>query len=580
MTTMPAARIVATLLALAAFGARADERLWYNEIDTYTTTRDSIVVTGPGAAFDQEVADDFEATGLVRRVVAYGHDCFNCAGAFSTGVRVRVYAKQADGSPGDERYGFRLDADDPRFLHDLNHTGHEETIDVTFPQPFQADGAYFISVQLEYAAPAYWPIWSSHHTAPLGSPVYLRDNAVGGAWVPHSDALGPSHFDFAFALYGTPPGPPAPTLVAGCGEWNVEPLPLPDGATAVTVHAVRAFDDGESWLVGGYDTGVIGMQQTFSLAYHRSATDAAWRIVPTPSPEVCSPNPSCAKVWFNAIDGIASDDVWAAGWKDGQSDDFYFGGQLFIAHWDGHAWTEVAAPRTHSGTGAEVAGIKVVAADDVWFVGSWIAGGQWPALALHWNGASLELADTPFPLPGTPGWSLAAIDGHPGDLWAVGAGSDGDMSTSPYVLHGDGTSWELAASVPMPGQQIEFNAVLALASDDIFAGGSWFTGGAGYGPLIVHWDGAQWATATQAGGGGPMVRIASGVLALGNPSVFDDGTQWLPQPGLDGFDAYAWADLQATGACHALGAAIVDVAGVRRSVSVQLKPRIFTGGFD
>ncbi|HEY6940937.1 hypothetical protein [Dokdonella sp.] len=580
MNTLASRFVALLVIVLAASAAHADERLWYNEIDTWSTTRDSIVVTGPGAAFDQEVADDFEATGLVRRVVAYGHDCFNCAGAFSTGVRVRVYARQADGSPGAELYGFRLDADDPRFLHDLNQTGHEETVDVTFPQPFVADGGYFISVQLEYAAPAYWPIWSSHHTAPRGSPAYLRDNAAGGAWAPHSDALGPSHFDFAFALYGTPPGPPAPTLVAGCGEWNVEPLPLPDGATAVSVHAVQSFGNGEEWLVGGYDTGTISALQTFSLAYHRTAADPAWRIVPTPSPEVCSPNPGCAKVWFNAIDGVASDDVWAAGWKDGRSDDFYFGGQLFLAHWDGEAWTEVAAPPTHAGAGAEVAAIKALATDDVWFVGSWVSGGQWPALALHWNGVSLEQVATPFPLPGTPGWSLAAIDGSPGDLWAVGAGSDGDMSTSPYILRGDGSTWELAGAVPMPGQQVEFNAVLALANDDVYAAGSWFTGGTGYGPLVVHWDGTQWTTATQAGGGGPMARIASGLLALGNPTLFHDGVEWRAQPGLADFDSYAWADLQATGACNALGAAIVDVAGVRRSVAVRLRPRIFFGGFD
>ena len=40
---------------------------------------------------------------------------------------------------------------------------------------------------------------------------------------------------------------------------------------------------------------------------------------------------------------------------------------------------------THAGTGAEITGTKMIVADDERFVGSWIAAGQWPELALHWS---------------------------------------------------------------------------------------------------------------------------------------------------------------------------------------------------
>ncbi|HJT97467.1 MAG TPA: hypothetical protein VJ696_04060 [Rhodanobacteraceae bacterium] len=568
---------------LAPLAAHADQRLWNNEADLWSITKDSIVVTG-AAPMDQELADDFRVTGEIRRAVVAGYDCWNCEGVFATGVRMHIYAKGADGKPADELYGFRLDASDPRFIHDLNQTGHNGTIDVTFPEPFIADGDYFLSVQLEYDRPAMWPLSSANHVSPFESPVQIRDNLAGTPWQQHEDLFGPSNFDFGFALYGLPPGPPPSNTVAECGEWSTELLPLPESAVATSVYATKTFGAEDAWLVGGYDTGTIGSFQTFSLAYHRVG-EGAWEIVPTPSPDVCadSGNPNgCAQVWFNAIDGVAPDDVWAGGWRNGQTTDGFVGGQVFLAHWDGHEWTQIPAP-VSTGSGSEIAGIKAVASDDVWFVGSWIADSGWQALALHWNGSSLELVETPFPVPGgTPGWSLSTADGvAANDLWAVGHGSDGDMSLAPYVLHWTGGTWDLTPDVPMPGDQIEFNSLLALGANDVYAAGSWFTGGDGYGPLIIHYDGSTWSIATQAGGGGPMITLGGGsVLALGNPTLYWNGTSWVPQPRLQDYDNYGFSSLAATGPCNAVGAAVVDIVGVRRSVAVTLKPIVFGSGFE
>jgi hypothetical protein len=575
-----AAALAVGLVSTSAF---ADELLFSSPGDNYAITHDSIVVTG-AAPVDQEIADDFQAVGEIHRAVVDGYDCWNCEGAFATGVTVHVYAKGDDGKPGAEVYGFHLDASDPRFIHDLNLTGHNGTVDITFPEPFAADGQYFLSVQLEYDRPASWPLWSANHVTPFGSPIQIRDNIAGTPWEQHSDMFGPSNYDFAFALYGVRPGPPPSNTVAECGEWTTELLPLPPDATSTFVHDAKSFGANETWIVGGYDTGTIGQILTYSLAYHRVG-DGPWEIVPTPSPDACSDsgNPNgCPKVWFNAIDGVAPDDLWAGGWRDGQTSTGFFGGQIFLAHWDGNAWTQVPAP-VSSGSGSYIGGIKAIAPDDVWFVGAWIADDGWKALALHWNGSSLEFVDTPFPAEGgTPGWSLDEVDGVAGsDLWAVGAGSDGDMSLAPYVLHSDGTGWTVTPGVPMPGDWIEFNALLPLASDDVYMGGSWFAAAGGYGPLILHWDGSAWTIVSGDGGGGPMTTFGNGtVLATGNPSLYWNGREWLVQPRLGDYDNYGFATLKATGPCHAVGAAIVDIVGVQRSVAVYLNPIVYRNGFE
>lgn len=112
----------------------------------------------------------------------------------------------------------------------------------------------------------------------------------------------------------------------------------------------------------------------------------------------------------------------------------------------------------------------------------------------------------------------------------------------------------------------------AQTANDVYAGGSWFTGGEGYGPMIIHYDGSGWSIATEDRGGGPMITLGGGsVLALGNPTLFWNGAQWTAQPVLQDYDFYGWSDLKVTGPCNAVGA-VADIVGARRSVAVELKP--------
>lgn len=581
---MPMRAFPQPMLALAAVLAAASplsaaQLLYANGSDGQSITADA-VRSGGAIPVDREIADDFTASGQLERVVIFGYDCFNCVGALSSGVNVRLYERAANGSPGAVLHEFHLAADDPRFIHDLNRSGHEATLDISFPQGYAVDGSYFLSVQLEYPDDGRWPLWSANTGTPQGSAYYVRDRLTGGSWAPGTNPFGVfANHDLAFALYGVRPGPLPPRLVAACGEWEVQAAPLPVAAEDAQLRALTSFGPDQIWAVGDYTRTVQGSVQSYSLAMHFA--NGNWNIVPTPSPTAC---PVCTQIFVSSIDGIAPNDIWAAGWKRAQDQQGFLGGQPFVMHWDGSSWQEVAAPVTSGGTGAWVRGIKALAADDVWFVGDWVGATPWnagssPAMAMHWDGTGFELTETPYPAFGTPGWSLDAVSGGLDDLWAVGGGSDGDPAGSTYFTHWNGSQWVLAQP-QMPGTSKRFSHLLTIAPGSVFAGGEGFSIATGYFGIVARLTDGVWSAATTAGGGGPMVAFGShSVLALGGVNLYWDGSTWSPQPAVpDVFGTLS--DIEATGPCDATAVGMQWLADAKRPLIVNLRPIVFNSSFE
>jgi hypothetical protein len=162
-----------------------------------------------------------------------------------------------------------------------------------------------------------------------------------------------------------------------------------------------------------------------------------WTHVPSPNPTACA---ECTYVTFDAVDAAAPNDVWFAGGKRVQGPDGFMGTHLYVARWDGSSFTVMNTPLTSGGSGANVRDIEVIAPDDIWFFGDWIntaggPGGSQPALAMHWNGSTFTVVQTPYPAGGTPGWATEAGSAiAPDDMWAVGGGSDGDDSALGYIM--------------------------------------------------------------------------------------------------------------------------------------------------
>lgn len=240
------------------------------------------------------------------------------------------------------------------------------------------------------------------------------------------------------------------------------------------VLGVWGTDARDVWFSGG----TIGVEPERSLALHFDG--ARWEHVDLGVPETLwwVTRSADGVVWFAGehgrvvrwdgsatpydvgvdttlfgIWGCAGDDVWAVGGDVGQ------GEKDVIVHFDGAAWSRVAAPGSF-----DVQFLKVwgAACDAVWVVG---AGGA----ILRWDGATWSVQESGVTT------ALFGISGRAADdVWAVGASST--------VLHFDGAVWSPFVSSDGP----LFGGLLQSASAP--AGGDVFVVGIGGVKLVLEPD--------------------------------------------------------------------------------------------
>jgi hypothetical protein len=206
---------------------------------------------------------------------------------------------------------------------------------------------------------------------------------------------------------------------------------------------------------------------------------------------------------LNAVAAVSPALAWAAG----QTAD-----RPLIERWDGARWTIVPGPDTPGTVGAALLGVAATEGAAIAVGGAYdrVAGVEIP-LVRHWDGLEWTALDL-----GT-GYVLTAVAATSADdVWAVGHGfPHGGAVAGPVAAHWDGTSW---TRVPVPGPpRGRLLAVSATAPDDVWAVGG--TGPAGRrgvnGPLVLHFDGTAWRTASAPKTDGPL----SAVVALGPRDV-------------------------------------------------------------
>ncbi|MGC4119897.1 MAG: hypothetical protein QM765_36035 [Myxococcales bacterium] len=188
---------------------------------------------------------------------------------------------------------------------------------------------------------------------------------------------------------------------------------------------------------------------------------------------------------MEGIDGVAANDVWFVG---------TFGAAL---HWNG-----TKLERVDSGTGAFLEAVKAFGANEVWAVGF---GGPTLASVVRWDGAS---------------WTS---QGHSQGTSLWGAGPD-DVWVDRFY-HWDGAVW----TTDLSGGLSSFTSLWGTASDDV-----WFFE---LGRSLFHFDGAGWRKTEAPDGYG-----RSGVSAIAGTSRNDvwagsgdrflhwDGASWQAAP--------------------------------------------------
>ncbi|MFE2378977.1 hypothetical protein [Streptomyces sp. NPDC059398] len=211
--------------------------------------------------------------------------------------------------------------------------------------------------------------------------------------------------------------------------WHTVPLPAGPANRSAYPSGLAALGPDDLWAVGATAEDRIGTPRP--LAYHWDGH--RWSSVPTP-----------ATGGDALLQGAASDGAGGV-WAVGVAYDAQGAGRPLTEHWDGAAWRIVGAPHT-PGRGESLAAVTAVGPDDVWAVGAGgPADGATHPLILHWDGR----AWTSVAAPQTDA-SLHAVsaDAH-GRLWAVG--EQQGVTTPAFILRRDGGAWHSVPADSGPG---------------------------------------------------------------------------------------------------------------------------------
>ena len=156
-----------------------------------------------------------------------------------------------------------------------------------------------------------------------------------------------------------------------------------------------------------------------------------------------------------------------------------------MQHWDDSSWTELSTPGFGEAIEGSLVDVSADTHDDAWAVGS---KGQ-PSfrdrqvVAEHWDGTSWTASPAPDASFNDVLAGVSAL--KPNDVWAVGSYSTGGTGRNHMLIeHWDGSAWTI-----VPHQDIlgELDAVEAIASND-----AWAVGSSGGQTLAMHWDGTSW----------------------------------------------------------------------------------------
>jgi hypothetical protein len=301
---------------------------------------------------------------------------------------------------------------------------------------------------------------------------------------------------------------------AATTTWTVQSTPNPGGQNVSDIYftAVSGSSTSDVWAAG---INQIGSTRSPLMAHWDGA---GWRAVRVPKP-------ANRQSWFNGIVALSSTNAWAVGEStdpDIQNQDE----RTLIEHWDGTSWTIVPSPNPFTaGNSADVLmGIDGVGTDDIWAVG-WAhdePNNQILMLLEHFNGTAWSVAKSPSPL-GSIHFGSAITANTANDAWAVG----NDALEKTLAAHWDGRRWSIVPTPSLQDGNSPLNAltgVTANAANDVWASG--YEGNVDnqnfQKPYMLHWNGTAWSLVLTPNPGGEGSRL-NATVALSPTDVWAVG---------------------------------------------------------
>jgi hypothetical protein len=300
-------------------------------------------------------------------------------------------------------------------------------------------------------------------------------------------------------------GTPGQTLIEhwNGSNWAIASSPGPLGAQA-SLQAAAAVSTSDVWAVGYVYPSNASPAQT--LIEHWNG--ATWSVVP-------SPNATSGDNQLLSVAAVSSTNVWAVGYSInpnvlGVTDQI-----TLFEHWNGSSWSIVPSPNV-ANEGNELRGIAVASVGDIWAVGYSVVNSIQFTLTEHWNGSSWSIVSSPnSSFQDNVLSGVTAVSSN--DVWAIGTAENPDSDTgvtgsAPLTLHWNGVRWtEVLAPQHSLGDTAEFDAVVALGSNDVWAVGT--ESGAS---LAEQWNGSNWTIVSS-----PSPSTGADLVSLSPAGVTD-----------------------------------------------------------
>jgi hypothetical protein len=138
-------------------------------------------------------------------------------------------------------------------------------------------------------------------------------------------------------------------------KWRQVNIPQVRGVSRF--NAVAAISSDDVWAVG-YSQDSRG-NNDLTLTEHWNGKK--WLVVPSPNPA----NAPFASNFLNAVAAVSSEDVWTAGYYEGQKG----GIKSSAMHWDGSKWRLISLPPPPRGFIATLFGVAALPSKQVWLGG-------------------------------------------------------------------------------------------------------------------------------------------------------------------------------------------------------------------